>query len=68
MQTASHSGARKAVLLLFVFGVIIAVAGIKHRNAQVASQVTWKDVSHTLQDVEVAKRDLFQSMQVKSAQ
>ncbi|OED38681.1 hypothetical protein AB833_18495 [Chromatiales bacterium (ex Bugula neritina AB1)] len=67
MQEASYPGVRKAVLILFAAGVIIAMAGAHHRNARIASQVTWQDVSKTLQSVEVAKRDLFHSMQVKSA-
>ncbi len=69
MQTADHQNpGRKIVIGLFAIGVIIALAGYKHRSAQQAAQVTWQDVSATLQNVEVAKRDLFQSMQLKSAQ
>ena len=66
MLTANQRLARKMVVVLFVIGLAIAFAGARHQQAQVAAQVTWQDVSATLQDVEIAKRDLFQSMQEKT--
>ena len=68
MLAVSQDTARQAVVVLFIIGLVVAFAGARHRQAQVTAQVTWQDVSATLQDVEIAKRDLFQSMQEKTGQ
>jgi len=66
MLTANQRLARKMVVVLFVIGLAVAFAGARHQQARATAQVTWQDVSATLQDVEIAKRDLFQSMQEKT--
>lgn len=67
MPTASQLHAvRVTVVVVFIASLIFAFAGYRYRNAQVAAQVTWQDVSATLQDVETAKRELFESMQQKT--
>ena len=66
MLTANQRAARKVVVVLFLIGVVIAYAGYRHQNEQRRSQVTWQDVSATLQEVEIAKRELFESMHEKA--
>lgn len=66
MRAARQRTAQRAVVALFLIGLVVAYAGNRHRNARLDAQVTWQDVSATLQDVETAKRDLFQSMQEKT--
>ena len=58
--------ARKVVFAMLATGIVISSAGYQYQKRQQAAQVTWQDVSATLQDVEVAKRDLFDSLNKKA--
>ena len=58
--------ARRVVFAMLAIGIVISTAGHHYQKRQQASQVTWQDVSATLQDVEVAKRDLFDSLNSKA--
>ncbi len=66
MPTANQRAARNVVIVLFLIGLVIAFAGLRHQHEQRTAQVTWQDVSATLQEVEVAKRELFESMRAKT--
>jgi hypothetical protein len=66
MPTANQRAARNVVMVLFAIGLVVAGAGYHHQKAQRDAQVTWQDVSATLQEVEIAKRELFESMHEKT--
>lgn len=67
MQPAEQNKARNGILLLLVAGIALALAGLDYRSKQRAA-VTWQDVSGTMQNIESAERELFQSIQAKSRQ
>ena len=67
MAAASQNRtARNVVFALLVVGIAVSTAGYHYQKRQQAAQVTWQDVSETLLDVEVAKRDLFDSLNSKT--
>lgn len=66
MREANNGSAHAVVLVLLVFGITLSLAGHKYRQHQRAKQITWQDVSNTLQDVEGAKQDLFRSLNAKA--
>lgn len=65
-MSADNRGARKVVFTLLACGMILSFAGHKYQQRQQAAQITWQDVSDTMQEVESAKQDLFQSLNAKA--
>lgn len=59
------SVARKLIVCLFVFGVILTVAGHYYQARRSAAQITWHDVNVELQNVESARVDLFDALNQK---
>lgn len=66
MPAVSQKGARKAIFVMLACGVVLSFAGHKYQQHQKSSQITWQDVSDTMQEVEDAKQDLFQSLNAKA--
>ena len=58
--------ARRIIFAMLAIGIAISTTGNQYQKRQQAAQVTWQDVSTTLQDVEVAKRDLFDALNSKA--
>lgn len=57
----------KVIISLFVFGIVLCIAGHKYQSRQQARQISWQDVNVAMQDVESAKRELFQSLNAKTS-
>lgn len=67
MPEVSQQGARKAVFVMLACGVVLSFAGHKYQQHQKTAEITWQDVSNTMQEVEDAKQDLFQSLNAKAS-
>lgn len=66
MPEVSHQRARKTIFVMLACGVMLSFAGHKYQQHQQTAEITWQDVSNTMQDVEDAKQDLFQSLNAKA--
>ena len=62
------SAARKIIVCLFLLGLALTFAGHRHQTHQQASQITWQDVNHELQNVENARVELFTALNQKLAE
>lgn len=58
---------RKMIACLFLCGVVLVVAGHQYQSRQQAAQITWHDVNIELQQVEVARAELFDALHDKIA-
>ncbi|MEM7256768.1 MAG: hypothetical protein AAF404_05215 [Pseudomonadota bacterium] len=59
------SAVRKAIVCLFLCGVVLSVAGHRFQSKQQAAQITWHDVNQELQHVELARAELFDALHRK---
>ena len=66
MPAVNREQATKSVMVLMILGITISFAGHKYQQRQQAAEITWQDVSNTMQEVESAKQDLFTSLNSKA--
>ncbi len=59
--------ARRIIVCLFVFGLLLSFAGHRYQSHQRASSITWHDVNTELQQVETARVELFEALNQKIA-
>jgi len=63
----SENTLRNSVVgVLLVIGVTLSAAGVQHKREKAKASVSWHNVSDTLQQVELAKSDLFATLRDKS--
>lgn len=56
---------KTSILCLFLFGLLMVLAGHRYKTQKLADNITWQDVHTELEHVEQARLELFSALQDK---